>query len=180
MEVPYSSKYTTDGLFAANIIHFLYALHMIPAVQQSVQHKLSGAITLQTSQGEQITTYLHELPILDKDKMDLIGKKLYQLSAQILLGDCYEIALSRAKDSNSEIMDFFRHIRNACAHNGRFLITKNINRLAKWRDKEIDKKLDGTPLFDFFAVGDALLFLRDVEQHLLSDESAWQLEKAEN
>lgn len=179
MDLPYSSQYSSDGLFSANIIHFLYALHMIPAVQQSVQFKLSGAITLKTSQGELITTYLHELPQLDEEEMDVIGRKMYQLSAQILLNDCYEIAIKKAKNPNSELMEFFRHIRNACAHNGHFFITKNVSRMAKWRDKEIAKELNGLPLFNFIAIGDCLLFLRDVEVHLLADASAWKLQEGE-
>lgn len=62
-------------------------------------------------------------------------------------------------------IQFFRHIRNGCAHNGKFKIDSPLEHRAKWRDKEIVFKLNGTTIFpDFLFDGDVYLLLHDINE----------------
>lgn len=82
---------------------------------------------------------------------------------------------------DSAVLQFFRHIRNAAAHNGKFHFTgKAINpgtdelaKPAKWHHFEIRAKLQDTPLLartkvdhaGFWDQGDLVVFLLEFEQH---------------
>jgi hypothetical protein len=58
-------------------------------------------------------------------------------------------------------IQFFRHIRNGCAHN-KFNFT-DLRHPAKWRDKEINTGLIGTAVFpSFIKDGDPILLLIDI------------------
>lgn len=72
------------------------------------------------------------------------------------------------------MLEFFRHIRNACAHNNRFYFYKKEPTLpAKWRELEIDhtKKGKHNPLygnkcfFDYLGGADPVILLNDIENH---------------
>lgn len=64
---------------------------------------------------------------------------------------------------------FFRYIRNAAAHGGRFNFTVSIKE-AQWNDIVIDKSLQDSKLFKtnkhdgLLNLGDAILFLLDIEK----------------
>ncbi len=59
-------------------------------------------------------------------------------------------------------VQFFKHVRNACAHDGRFNFTE-LGHPARWRDKEITMKMSGTaPFPDFLADGDVILMVVDI------------------
>jgi hypothetical protein len=61
-------------------------------------------------------------------------------------------------------IQFFRHIRNGCAHENRFNITSPLTKPASWRDKRIAVTLHKTPVIpDFLADGDAFLLISDVD-----------------
>ena len=62
-------------------------------------------------------------------------------------------------------IQFFRHIRNGCAHNGKFKIDSHLKYPAKWRNKKIFFNLNGTTIFpDFLADGDVYLLLYDINE----------------
>ena len=66
------------------------------------------------------------------------------------------------KIEREPIIQFYRHVRNACAHYGRFNFS-SISSPAKWRDKEITAALIGKRVFpDFMNDGDIWFFLLDV------------------
>ncbi len=81
----------------------------------------------------------------------------------------------------SEVFQFFRHIRNAAAHNGKFhftpnVINKNTGQLifgAKWSDFEITSNMQNQNLFNsskssndrYWNYGDLIDFLIDFENH---------------
>lgn len=67
------------------------------------------------------------------------------------------------KISTKPDIQFFSHIRNGCAHNGKFKIDSPPKHPAKWRDKEIVFKMNGTSIFpDFLLDGDVYLLLHDI------------------
>ncbi len=64
--------------------------------------------------------------------------------------------------STQPMIQFFRHVRNACAHTGNFNFTK-LQQPAKWRDKEITAAQFRQDLFPKFMMdGDVLLLVLDV------------------
>ncbi len=84
-------------------------------------------------------------------------------------------------DRGSRVMEFFRHIRNAAAHDGKFHFTSKVvdkftgelKRKAEWNQFKITAQLQGTPLFTerkndhsaFWSQGDFVDFLLDFENH---------------
>jgi len=81
---------------------------------------------------------------------------------------------------SGEVFEFFRHIRNASAHNGKFHFSKKalnkdgeLLKLAKWRNFEIKASMGGLNLIlenkddttSFFDQGDLVEFLLDFENH---------------
>ena len=83
-------------------------------------------------------------------------------------------------DLSGPIYEFFRHIRNASAHNGKFYFHKKVLnqkgdliKIAKWKDFEIKGCINGMNLLPktkddqnaFFDQGDLIEFLLDFENH---------------
>lgn len=82
---------------------------------------------------------------------------------------------------NSHVLQFFRHIRNAAAHNGKFHFDKKVIDLknnvlikkAKWNNFDIQPQLQGKRLIKenkddyeaFWDQGDLIEFLLDFENH---------------
>jgi hypothetical protein len=91
-------------------------------------------------------------------------------AASGLLISAYEI--SKHHRDHGELWEFFRHVRNAAAHGGTFSFKeKEPVRPARWRELEVTRALQGTPLFDGFSYqsgllgpGDPLRLLWDVER----------------
>jgi hypothetical protein len=83
--------------------------------------------------------------------------------------------------ADGPVKQFFRHIRNAAAHNGKFhfvkktldLQTGTLLKQAKWKNFEVTASLQGTPLIvenkndlvGYFDQGDLVEFLLDFENH---------------
>ncbi|MFA6256810.1 MAG: hypothetical protein WCT29_00690 [Candidatus Paceibacterota bacterium] len=159
---PISKSQNSESIFFQNILHFLLSTHIIPLREYSLQYvpkNQAKIVTLKTSFGEDISTYLEELPTpSDKD--------FNQISARILINGCYEIfkESSIKEITSSEVVEFFRHIRNASSHKGKFIFKKDEPRKkAKWRELEITRDLNGSDLFDFIAIGDVILLLQDID-----------------
>ncbi|KUO18411.1 hypothetical protein AQJ91_25595 [Streptomyces dysideae] len=88
---------------------------------------------------------------------------------RMLILSCYEVVKDEY-DSNDTEWQFFRHVRNAAAHNGKFDIRSTPQHPVKWSSKEITAVMHGTPLFhdtdrtqSFLLPGDILRLLRDIE-----------------
>lgn len=63
------------------------------------------------------------------------------------------------------MIQFFRHIRNGCAHGNHFNIKTPITEPAVWRTKKIEDSLHGaTVIPDFLGDGDALLLVKDIDE----------------
>ena len=93
-------------------------------------------------------------------------------------------AFEKVKEFNitdSAIKQFFNHIRNAAAHNGKFLFTKDtinqstgeLKKKAEWKEFKITSNLQDVQLFTnekddnsaFWDQGDFIDFLLDFENH---------------
>ncbi len=106
--------------------------------------------------------------------------KNINILANILIIASYEVLFEKNPRSN-EVLEFFRHVRNAAAHNGKFhftdkVIDKNKNELkkiAKWNKFEVKLNLQGYKLFNvnktnnnnFWEYVDLIEFLLDIENH---------------
>jgi hypothetical protein len=66
------------------------------------------------------------------------------------------------------VVQFFRHIRNAAAHNNVFTFSKDQpGKPAIWRGKQIARALEGLPcFFNFMAPGDLPLLLEEISRAL--------------
>ena len=93
----------------------------------------------------------------------------------------YEKVVNRINQGSSETMEFFRHIRNAAAHNGKFHFTSKavdggtgkLKKKAQWSHFRITTQLQDLPLFSerkddpnkFWELGDLIDFLLEFETH---------------
>jgi hypothetical protein len=61
-------------------------------------------------------------------------------------------------------IQFFRHLRNACGHDGRWNFAE-LKHPAAWRDKTLQVEDTGTPVFNgMLKHGDMLLLFRDIDR----------------
>lgn len=67
---------------------------------------------------------------------------------------------------SSPSAEYLRHLRNACAHGGRWHFERaEPRRLAEWRGNTLSKEMHRSPVWDLqFTRGDLLVLLWDVEQ----------------
>ena len=173
----YKSLYPTDVLFTEEILFFLLSLNIMPHLDNF--HRKDVSASFATTQGQFLTIFMHEIPDLEKDAKEWIGKNLIILSARTILVGCYEKLKNKKSLNDSPIFEFFRHIRNAAAHDGRFDIRQgSVEKSAQWRDKTISYSLNGQELFgEFFAIGDTILFLQDVEKYTKGLNPQWIYEE---
>lgn len=173
----YKSTYPTDGLFIEELLFFSLSLNIMPHLDNF--HRKDVSISLATTQNQFLTIFMHEIPELEKEIKERMVRDLTILSVHTLLVGCYEKIKKLKLGDESRIMEFFRHIRNAAAHDGKFNIRHDsLNKPASWRNKTISHALHDKELFsDFFAIGDSILFLQDVEKHIAGDKSKWLKEE---
>lgn len=126
---------------------------------------------------------------LDKSILSLIEKEGFNqptpLYSQTLI-NFYRIFTIAIKDIiweepnfsnllNKPELQFLRHIRNASAHNNQFYWGSGRERTdtllklpVTWRGKEINERLENTPLYmDFLKPGDIFLLLADISEMTL-------------
>jgi hypothetical protein len=106
----------------------------------------------------------------EKKQPDL--KNVITSFCMMLMISAYES--NKNKFDKSPLYEFFRHIRNASAHNNRFFfLSHEPKRPAKWRNLYIDDKKKGkdNPLFgkdcffNFLGPADSILLLNEVEKY---------------
>jgi len=84
--------------------------------------------------------------------------RMFVVSTWALLADTQKYA----SISTAPIIQFFRHVRNGCAHSGCFNF-KSLPHPAKWREKEILLEHAGQLIFPgFITDGDIILLLLDI------------------
>lgn len=107
-------------------------------------------------------------------------EKIYEnliSTAQMALSAGFERVM-QLNLADSDVLQFFRHIRNASSHNGKFLFYRkvldndgNLLKSAKWKNFTITSDLKDKPLFSkkqfdknkFWDIGDMIDFLLDFE-----------------
>lgn len=97
--------------------------------------------------------------------------------AEKVLGASYEDVI-KARSDGSDIVNFYRHIRNGVSHGNMFNIDipaktrakrgiSNSTVLATWRGKNITLTLNGTPVVPtYLTPGDVFLLMSDLNTHL--------------
>jgi hypothetical protein len=102
--------------------------------------------------------------------------------AEKVLAASYEEVIKSKKD-NSDIIEFYRHIRNGVSHGNKFdiEISKKVQKkkgitdrtvLATWRGKNITLSLNGSAVMPtFLTPGDVFLLMFDTNSHLKSGAS---------
>jgi hypothetical protein len=93
-----------------------------------------------------------------------IKKSSYQVNSMFLISMWAILSeTSIFKDINKEpIVQFFRHVRNGCAHGNKFNF-KHLEYPAEWRDKCIKQENTGKPVFpNILKDGDPILLLVDI------------------
>jgi len=137
---------------------------------------LEGGISLGSSVRDDINLYLEVLENEFDSYYLLLVADLINIPLRMLVISAYEITKDEHY-SNDPLWQFFRHVRNASAHNNKFTFTKNEPRYpALWRSKSISRDLAGTHLFNsdpsmkpdsknfFLMPADILLMLNDIEK----------------
>jgi hypothetical protein len=135
-----------------------------------------------------IDTFSVEIDI-DEIATELFNNNRYLLenglgtySARMLLISAYEIKkefIFSKLLQNDELWQFFRHCRNAAAHNGKFCFETNEPKyISKWKHLEIKSGMHGEELFTTtdplngcLSLGDPIKLLWDVEQKFLKKEN---------
>lgn len=112
------------------------------------------------------------------DGLELIYDNLIYIAQMTIAAGYDKIMQLKLKDS--EVLQFFRHIRNASSHNGKFFFTDavldsqgNLSKPAIWRDFNITSNLQNKPLFNkdqsnpnkYWDIADMIDFLLDFENH---------------
>ena len=115
------------------------------------------------------------------DKIVEVYKHVVSLAENIIIVGYQKLMTINPKDS--DVLEFFRHIRNAAAHNGRFYFKQGKNgpldvngqlkKKASWNGFVIDGCLNNSLMFNvskssedkFWDLGDLIEFLLDIENY---------------
>ena len=69
--------------------------------------------------------------------------------------------------SQTEIFKFAKHIRNASAHNNKFVFENKLKQDVEWRGKIIEQNLEGTLAFGkFIILPDLMILINDISCEL--------------
>ena len=117
--------------------------------------------------------------IITADLENLCGQLTISIAGMVIISAFEKISSRNLKDS--DVLQFFRHIRNAAAHNGKFHFTDSVlnkkngdlKKFAKWKNFEIKSDLQGKNLFNsskssndrYWNYGDLIDFLLDLENY---------------
>lgn len=116
--------------------------------------------------------------ILDPNMGTLSQHLTISIAGMVIISAFEKISSRNLKDS--DVLQFFRHIRNAAAHNGKFYFTDSVlkkegglKKVAKWKNFEIKSDLLGENLFNslnssndrYWNYGDLIDFLLDFENY---------------
>jgi len=162
LDIMISKALNSESLFFQNILCYFISIHAIPLrfyIDENIDVKEAKLITFTTSFNENITINLEELP-------NPIHPELNKWLTHMLINSCYEIARENGllDKLELELRDFFRYIRNAASHSGRFTFSSNSShRKASWRNIEISETDNDNDIFNVIAVGDVILFLQDID-----------------
>ena len=144
----------------------------VKAIAEGGKTGLLGCQSLGSNTGDNIKIYSEILASEICMNHEEALKHFNRMSAGGLLILAWE--LTHNYHTQHELWEFFRHCRNAAAHNGKFTFHKGqLKYPARWKSLEIIQALDGYTLFvdppapGFMGIGDVLYLLYDVESTFL-------------
>ena len=154
------------SIFYNNILVFLTALNAIPALFDDNYTASIGSDKSINLEGK-ITSQNHfkRLGLIKqmKAKFNTITDVTKILGQQLVIS-CYEVV----KDQNdkSQEFEFFRHLRNGCAHENKFNFSiKEPSKPAKWQSLEITRNLQSQEvIFGFIGLGDIITFIQEIDK----------------
>lgn len=153
----------------------LFALRM-PPVQGSIRRAMSPGVSISTSFGAEeslIIPIAGMIDALEKEGFTELESfpRALRLANRMFLSAMWDGLRQhrRFREIKHEPeVQFFRHVRNACAHDGR-LNHRNLRYPAMWRDKEITVAMRGAPVFpDLLRDGDPVLLVVDVNNRFFT------------
>ncbi len=146
----------------------------IPQVQDFLIHNFPEASVKSSYENEDIIVKVVE--ILNDFKQEglkdikSLQNSFRQVNRMFLLA-MWDILCSHKnydKICNKQEVQFFRHIRNGCAHNNKLNFT-TIDKVAKWRDKEIADSDKNKSVFpNILKDGDSILLVVDINNKYFS------------
>jgi hypothetical protein len=142
---------------------------------QDGKTSIDESLSIKASEDSDVT---FDWPFIEAEfkKLNISLSILLETPLRMLLISAYEVSVQHY-DPNDSVWRFFKHARNAAAHDGFFyLIVRNGispisgSKPATWKSKEIQMFMNGTPLLiddgdteAFLKPGDVLHLLKDVE-----------------
>ncbi len=120
------------------------------------------------------SSYPNEAVIIDAkrivDECKLAGHEIEATLNQIsgmFVAAMWDTLVSHAnydKISTEPEVQFFRHLRNACGHDGRWNFSK-LSHVAQWRDKELTEAHAGQVVFGgLLTQGDVVVLVTDIDK----------------
>jgi hypothetical protein len=172
-------KLSDKSIFYKNILAFFICLNGIPALFDSnyvSTIKFDDSINLKGKTTG--NNRFKRLELIEQMKVEFPNvKNAVKILIQQLVISCY-VSVEDQNDKSPEF-EFFRHLRNGCAHGNKFnfrnhkdkktnkVIYDEPSRPAKWNGLEINQTLHGSKvIFDFIAGGDVLKLLIDMSKKI--------------
>lgn len=168
-------KLSDKSVFYKNILAFFTCLNGIPALFNenyisTIKHDDSVNLKGTTTGNNQFK----RLELIKQMNVEFSNiTNAVMILIQQLVVSCYA-SVENQNDKSPEF-EFFRHIRNGCAHDNKFNFRKHKNkrtnkviydepsRSAKWNGLEITQTLENSKvIFNFIAGGDVLQLLNDI------------------
>jgi len=137
----------------------------IPAVQNAVRSLEAEMVVQSSYNGEHII--LQSRRIVDEARTsgaEIVAAMNQATAAFVtLMWDLLKNHANYERISIEPEIQFFRHLRNACGHNGLWNFTK-LKHPARWRDKELTMRHRNLPVFkSLLKHGDVILLFIDID-----------------
>ena len=172
-------RLSDKSVFYDNVLAYFTSLNGIPALYDNEYVstiKNNHSINLEGKTTGK-NNHFNRLALIEqmKSKFSSVQDAVRILSQQLVIS-CY--ASVEDENNKSPEFEFFRHLRNGCAHGNKFKfisykdkkshkIVNEPSRLAKWNGLEITRSLEKTEIiFAFLAPGDILKLLKDISEKI--------------
>lgn len=168
------ARIDTLGAPSLDVIRSLDPIKFVSA--SKTPYLLSNTLSLDAQVGKDVEINWDELAQELYVNANYVLSTAIESALRMLMLSCYEVAKFAYNDLD-EVWRFFKHCRNAAAHNGKFdlrtyddgpVITPG--KPARWVSKEIFMYMNGDPLLidqggkaAFLKLGDVLRLIHDIE-----------------
>lgn len=142
----------------------IFALR-IPPVQDAVRFSMPGVTVKSSYEGEHLNIATERLI----DEIRTSGPEIKTVVGQVtaaFVASMWDLLKTHAHYdviANKPEVQFFRHLRNACGHDGKWNFIE-LKHPAIWRDKELTLEHIGQEVFDGLLIhGDVVLLFIDID-----------------